>query len=105
MTLMLELSPELEQELLTAAAAAGLSVEVLAARWLAEAAQRQRRVAVVDLLQGWLDADDAREQDADMILAAQAVTLGMPDVVIATTNVGHLSRFAAAELWRDIAVG
>ncbi len=43
MTLTLELSPELEQELLAAAAAAGLSVAVLAARWLAEAAaQRQR---------------------------------------------------------------
>jgi hypothetical protein len=26
--------------------------------------------------------------DADMILAAQAMTLGVPDVVIATTNVG-----------------
>jgi predicted nucleic acid-binding protein len=26
--------------------------------------------------------------DADMILAAQALTLGTPDVVIATTNIG-----------------
>jgi len=40
--------------------------------------------------------------DADMILAAQAVTLGLPEAVIATTNVGHLSRFAPAELWQDI---
>ena len=40
--------------------------------------------------------------DADMILAAQAITLGVSDVVIATTNVGHLSRFAPAELWQDI---
>src|SRR5437868_4726069 len=30
--------------------------------------------------------------DADVILAAQAVTLGAPNLVIATTNVGHLSR-------------
>lgn len=37
-----------------------------------------------------------------MILAAQSMTLGVPDVVIATTNVGHLSRFAPAELWHDI---
>jgi len=37
-----------------------------------------------------------------LILAAQAVTLGVPDVVIATTNVGHLSRYAPAELWHDI---
>ena len=40
--------------------------------------------------------------DADMILAAQALTLGTPDVVIATTNIGHLSRFVAAELWQNI---
>ena len=37
-----------------------------------------------------------------MILAAQAATLGFPDVVIATTNVGHLSRFVRAELWQQI---
>ena len=40
--------------------------------------------------------------DADMILAAQALTLGTPAVVIATTNVGHLSRFVSAELWYNI---
>lgn len=40
--------------------------------------------------------------DSDMILAAQATTLDVVDVVIATTNVGHLSRFAIADLWRNI---
>ncbi len=40
--------------------------------------------------------------DGDMILVAQAMTLTVPDVVIATTNVGHLSRFAPAELWQQI---
>ncbi|MEG4944316.1 nuclease [Microcoleus sp. F4-D5] len=40
--------------------------------------------------------------DSDMILAAQATTLDVVDVVIATTNVGHLSRFAPADLWRNI---
>lgn len=40
--------------------------------------------------------------DGDMILVAQAVTLGVSDVVIATTNVGHLSRFVQADLWRNI---
>jgi predicted nucleic acid-binding protein len=39
--------------------------------------------------------------DADMILAAQAATLGAP-TVIATTNIGHLSQFAPAELWQNI---
>lgn len=40
--------------------------------------------------------------DSDMILAAQAMTLDVVDVVIATTNVGHLSRFAPADLWQKI---
>lgn len=41
--------------------------------------------------------------DADMILAAQALTLNASDIVIATTNVGHLARFVPAEFWQDIA--
>ena len=40
--------------------------------------------------------------DADVILAAQATTLGVADLVIATTNVGHLSRFVTAALWQSI---
>ena len=40
--------------------------------------------------------------DADVILAAQALTLGAPSVVVATTNVGHLGRFVPAELWQNI---
>jgi hypothetical protein len=40
--------------------------------------------------------------DADVILAAQALTIGVPQVVVATTNVGHLSRFVSAELWQNI---
>ena len=39
--------------------------------------------------------------DADVLLAGQALTLG-GDVVIATTNVGHLSQFVAAEEWHKI---
>lgn len=48
--------------------------------------------------------------DADMILAAQAKTLDacaweMPgaSIVIATSNIGHLARFADARQWSDIA--
>lgn len=40
--------------------------------------------------------------DGDMILIAQALTCSDSDVVIATTNVGHLSRFIAADLWQNI---
>ncbi|MEM7351263.1 MAG: PIN domain-containing protein [Acidobacteriota bacterium] len=39
--------------------------------------------------------------DADVILAAQAASLG-DSAVIATTNVGHLKRFVSAELWQDL---
>jgi predicted nucleic acid-binding protein len=43
--------------------------------------------------------------DGDVILAAQATILANRgnDVIIATTNVGHLSRFVKAKEWRDIA--
>lgn len=40
--------------------------------------------------------------DCDVILAAQALTLGLPDIVVATTNIGHLSRFVPAALWQNI---
>lgn len=49
-------------------------------------------------------ADD-KALDGDVILAAQAsavASLGH-EVVIATTNVGHLSLFADARKWEDIA--
>jgi predicted nucleic acid-binding protein len=42
--------------------------------------------------------------DSDMILVAQAMTLDVVDVVIATTNVGHLS-IAIADLWQNINLG
>lgn len=40
--------------------------------------------------------------DADVILIAQVETLGVANAVIATTNVGHLSRFFPTELWTAI---
>ena len=42
---------------------------------------------------------DAKELDGDVILAAQAVQAG---AIVATENVGHLSRFVAAQAWRDV---
>ncbi|MEG4808312.1 nuclease [Microcoleus sp. F8-D1] len=55
--------------------------------------------------QGQPTASDKTIIDSDMILAAQATTLDVVDVVIATTNVGHLSRFAPADLWQNINLG
>lgn len=45
---------------------------------------------------------DPKELDGDVILAAQALLLGEADVVAATTNAGHLSRFVAARQWQTV---
>jgi predicted nucleic acid-binding protein len=44
-------------------------------------------------------AADSKALDGDVILAAQAIQVGG---VVATENVGHLSRFVEAKSWRDI---
>ena len=56
------------------------------------------------LRQQGLPTADPAALDGDVILAAQAVILaGLGDsVVIATTNVGHLTRLAPAEHWQKI---
>jgi hypothetical protein len=53
--------------------------------------------------QGQPTADD-RTIDGDMILAGQALALGPSagEVIVATTNVRHLARFVAADLWQNI---
>jgi len=53
--------------------------------------------------EGYPTADD-KALDADVILAAQATSLDSidDDPIIATTNVGHLSRFAQADEWQNI---
>lgn len=40
--------------------------------------------------------------DVDIILAAQVRTSGYNEVIVATTNVGHLSRYINAAEWSDI---
>ena len=42
---------------------------------------------------------DPRELDCDVLLAAQALEAG---AIVATENVGHLSRYVVAKHWRDI---
>jgi predicted nucleic acid-binding protein len=42
---------------------------------------------------------DPKELDADVILAAQAIEVG---AIIATENVGHLSRYVTAKHWSAI---
>lgn len=51
---------------------------------------------------------DPRKLDIDVILAAQTITegraLGLPSlqVIVATSNVAHLSRMVTADLWTNI---
>ncbi|MEG4488852.1 nucleic acid-binding protein [Microcoleus sp. D2_18a_B4] len=54
--------------------------------------------------QAGMPTADPKELDGDVILAAQALLVSESGerVVIATTNVGHLSRFVDARHWRDI---
>jgi hypothetical protein len=40
--------------------------------------------------------------DVDVILTAQALTLGVPNVVIATGNVKHFTMNVVADLWENI---
>ncbi|NJK74649.1 MAG: type II toxin-antitoxin system VapC family toxin [Oscillatoriales cyanobacterium RU_3_3] len=54
--------------------------------------------------QAGMPTADPKELDGDVILAAQALLEGESgeEVVIATTNVGHLSRFIDARKWQNI---
>jgi hypothetical protein len=69
---------------------------------LTTAAMRQAAVFWAQARQKGMPTADDKALDGDVILAAQAMAIGVADVVIATTNVGHLSRFAPAALWPHI---
>lgn len=47
---------------------------------------------------------DPKELDCDVLIAALALNLGLrPDeLVVATYNVGHLTRYVTAMSWRDV---
>lgn len=63
MTLMLDLTPELEQFLIQEARQHGLSVERVALQLLERsAALRRRQLEAVDLLQSWIDDEDVGDQ-------------------------------------------
>ena len=74
--------------------------------YLALTTSVMRRAAALwaEVRQAGRPTTDRHALDGDVILAAQALSLGYApgEVVIATTNVGHLSRFIAARRWQDI---
>jgi predicted nucleic acid-binding protein len=98
---------EVRRELLRAKKEKGLArLDALASRLeylpMTTAAMRQAAIFWAQARQQGQPTADDKALDGDVILAAQALTLGGADVVIATTNVGHLSRFAPATLWPDL---
>ena len=98
---------EVRRELLRANRVSGLArldglARLLEYLPLTTAAMRQAAVFWAQARQQGQPTADDKALDGDVILAAQAITIGVRDVVIATTNVGHLSRFAPAALWPDI---
>jgi len=98
---------EVRRELLRANRGSGLQrLDALigAVEYLPLTTAAMRQAAVYWALarqQGQPTAGD-RTIDGDMILAGQASTLGTPDFVVATTNVRHLVRFVAAEVWPNV---
>lgn len=100
---------EVRRELLRADKAPGLArLDAMASLLeyvpLTTAAMRQAALFWSQVRKEGRPTADEKALDGDVILAAQAITLGVRDVAIATTNVGHLSRFAPANLWPDIRV-
>lgn len=69
---------------------------------LTTAAMRQAAAFWADARQRGQPTADNKALDGDVILAAQIATIEPADGIVATTNVGHLSRYVRAERWRDI---
>ncbi|MGL6094905.1 MAG: PIN domain-containing protein [Fimbriiglobus sp.] len=97
---------EVRRELIRAGKAAGVGrLDALAAALeylpLTTAAMRRAAELWADARRSGRPTAGPNSLDADVILAAQALTFGS-ETVIATTNVGHLGRFTAAAEWPDI---
>jgi predicted nucleic acid-binding protein len=98
---------EVRRELLRSNKVKGISrldelIELVEYLPITTAAMRQAAIFWAHARQQGQPTAGDKTIDGDMILAAQAMTLNVSDVVIATTNVGHLSRFVRANLWQNI---
>jgi predicted nucleic acid-binding protein len=99
---------EVRRELLRARKARSLSrldelLEALEYLPLTTAAMRRAAELWAKTRQQGQPTADAKALDADVILAAQGLTLLTEgEVIVATTNVGHLKRLITAETWREV---
>lgn len=98
---------EIRRELLRAGKTRGLQrLDALIAtfEYLPITTTVMRRAAELwaDTRQRGLPTADPKAIDADVILAAQARAMAAAEVVVATTNVRHLSRLIEAKVWRDL---
>jgi predicted nucleic acid-binding protein len=102
---------ELRRELLRAGKTAGigrldafLAADPTRLIRIDSAAMRRAADLWADARRAGLPTADEKELDIDAVQAAQLLTAGFDpaDLVIATSNVGHLSRFLRAETWDNI---
>ena len=77
-------------------------IEIVGYLPLTTAVMRDAAELWAQVRQSGLPTADRHALDGDVILAAQARSIPADDVVVATTNVGHLARLVDAALWTDI---
>ena len=98
---------EVRRELLRAGRAAGLArldalAEALEYLPITTVAMRKAAELWAEARRTGRPTAGAESLDADVILAAQALTLEADEVVVATTNVDHLGRYVTATKWAEI---
>ena len=98
---------EVRRELLRAGKMKGVQrlddlIEIVGYLPLTTAVMRDAAELWAQVRQSGLPTADRHALDGDVILAAQARSIPADDVVVATTNVGHLARLVDAALWTDI---
>jgi predicted nucleic acid-binding protein len=75
-------------------------------RYLPITTQSMRRAAELwaEARQAGTPGADAQALDGDVILAGQALTMGLPvtNLVVATSNVRHLARYLPADHWQNV---
>jgi len=62
MILTLSLTPEIEEYLTQKAVLQGLSTEAYVLQMRGESLEKEKQTKLVDVLQSWIDEDDAQEQ-------------------------------------------